>query len=290
MRIIIVENELYFAQSIQNRLTDKLGGKCEIFASYREAIERGGDIFLINPSIGGSGLEELIERNREKIILLLTPFVSHQTVTYPIELGADDYMQKPISVEELIRKIRHLTEHYRLKEELGELKLFIRHIGKVIDVNIPPPIFPLFLTSSVPLLPEKVAIELAEQLHKRLKLVDLHYWRDVDWRQRGILFFCHNFEKAPAQKELLKLLSRKIAVVVLKQKLDGVEVVELKSNSFSLDEEILTIDEYVKRMITIHQENYPDTILSKKLGISRKSLWERRKRYGIPRKKKPVDR
>jgi DNA-binding NtrC family response regulator len=253
-------------------------------------MEKGGHLFLINPTIGGSGLEELIEKNRDKIILLLTPYVSHQTVTHPIELGADDYMQKPISVEELIRKIKHLIEHYRLKEELAEAKKFLKHIAAAIDVDLPPPNFPLFVTSSVSLLPEKVAIELADQLKKRLKLVDLRHWREVNWRERGVLFYCYNFEEAPAQKELLKLLSRKEVIVSVKSPIEGVEVVELKSNSFSLDEEILTIDEYVKRMILIHQERYPDTILSKKLGISRKSLWERRKRYGIPRKKKPMGR
>ena len=38
---------------------------------------------------------------------------------------------------------------------------------------------------------------------------------------------------------------------------------------------ILTINNYVKLMVTNFQDKYPDTELSKRLGISRKSLWEK---------------
>jgi DNA-binding NtrC family response regulator len=49
--------------------------------------------------------------------------------------------------------------------------------------------------------------------------------------------------------------------------------------------DILCIDDYVKYVITTFQGKFPDTELSKKLGISRKSLWEKRKKYGIAKKK-----
>jgi DNA-binding NtrC family response regulator len=52
-----------------------------------------------------------------------------------------------------------------------------------------------------------------------------------------------------------------------------------------LEDEILSIEEYIKFIITTHQNKLPDTELSKKLGISRKSLWEKRKKYGIFKQK-----
>ncbi|MCW1548840.1 hypothetical protein OLS49_02640, partial [Campylobacter jejuni] len=52
--------------------------------------------------------------------------------------------------------------------------------------------------------------------------------------------------------------------------------------------EILTIDEYVKYVIINYQNIFPDTDLSKKLGISRKSLWEKRKKYEISKKNKNI--
>ena len=51
-------------------------------------------------------------------------------------------------------------------------------------------------------------------------------------------------------------------------------------NEGLIEETELTKD-YVKFIVLNYQHKFPDTELSKKLGISRKSLWERRKKYGI---------
>ena len=48
----------------------------------------------------------------------------------------------------------------------------------------------------------------------------------------------------------------------------------------------LSLEDYFRHFVLDHQESLNETQLAKKLGISRKSLWERRQKYGIPRKKK----
>ena len=64
------------------------------------------------------------------------------------------------------------------------------------------------------------------------------------------------------------------------------ETVELKSTKKSYDySEILSIDDYIKQTILNFEGRFPDTELSKRLGMSRKSLWEKRKKYGITKKK-----
>ncbi len=50
--------------------------------------------------------------------------------------------------------------------------------------------------------------------------------------------------------------------------------------------EELSLEDYFQRFVLEHQDSMNETQLAKKLGISRKCLWERRQRYGIPRKKK----
>ncbi len=50
--------------------------------------------------------------------------------------------------------------------------------------------------------------------------------------------------------------------------------------------EDLSLKEYFQRFVLEHQNNLNETELAKKLGISRKCLWERRQRFNIPRKKK----
>ena len=46
-----------------------------------------------------------------------------------------------------------------------------------------------------------------------------------------------------------------------------------------------TIEDYFVNFVTTHQDTMTETELAEKLGISRKSLWERRQRLDIPRKK-----
>lgn len=50
-------------------------------------------------------------------------------------------------------------------------------------------------------------------------------------------------------------------------------------------EEDLSLEDYFQHFVLEHQEQMSETELAQKLGISRKNLWERRQRLGIPRKK-----
>ena len=59
----------------------------------------------------------------------------------------------------------------------------------------------------------------------------------------------------------------------------------LNSDMVTINNNIMTINDYVKLMVLSFQSKYPDTELSKKLGISRKSLWEKRKKLGIEKKR-----
>lgn len=52
--------------------------------------------------------------------------------------------------------------------------------------------------------------------------------------------------------------------------------------------EELSLEDYFQRFVLEHQDSMTETQLAKKLGISRKCLWERRQRFGLPRKKKQV--
>jgi DNA-binding NtrC family response regulator len=49
--------------------------------------------------------------------------------------------------------------------------------------------------------------------------------------------------------------------------------------------EDLSLEDYFQHFVLEHQDQMSETELAQKLGISRKCLWERRQRLGIPRKK-----
>ncbi len=50
-------------------------------------------------------------------------------------------------------------------------------------------------------------------------------------------------------------------------------------------EEDLSLEDYFQHFVLEHQEQMSETELAQKLGVSRKCLWERRQRLGIPRRK-----
>ncbi|APX91692.1 response regulator [Halomonas sp. 1513] len=53
----------------------------------------------------------------------------------------------------------------------------------------------------------------------------------------------------------------------------------------SISEDDLSLEDYFQHFVLEHQDQMSETELAQKLGISRKCLWERRQRLGIPRKK-----
>ena len=49
--------------------------------------------------------------------------------------------------------------------------------------------------------------------------------------------------------------------------------------------ENVSLEEYFLRFVREHEDHLTETELAERLGISRKSLWERRQRLGVPRRK-----
>jgi DNA-binding NtrC family response regulator len=47
----------------------------------------------------------------------------------------------------------------------------------------------------------------------------------------------------------------------------------------------LSLDDYFMHFVLENEDGMNETDLARKLGVSRKCLWERRQRLGIPRKK-----
>lgn len=62
-------------------------------------------------------------------------------------------------------------------------------------------------------------------------------------------------------------------------------VSNLASTVSSESNEDLSLEDYFQRFVLEHQDHMSETELAKKLGVSRKCLWERRQRLGIPRQK-----
>lgn len=293
MKIIIVENELYLAQSIASKLHEA-GFETEIFSSVKEAMQTKGDVYLLSTNLPGQSTSPLIKKFQDKIIILMVTYINNDTVSEPLKLGAKDYIVKPFMIEELIRKIDHFQEYQQLKKRTNLYREYMDSFLKEIkiDKEVIQLSTPLIIETNYQRLVDKVVFNYAESEGRLLTFIPLS---DKKWKEKiensdknSLLYIIEVQTLKKADKEqLLKMLKDYDFILSCTSAIESeFDKITLNTDSKLYDQnEILTIDDYVKFIVNSFQYKFPDTELSKKLGISRKSLWEKRKKYGLFKKK-----
>jgi len=294
MKITIIENELYLAQSISTKLNQS-GYETEIFSSIKEAMtSSSGDAYLLSTNLPGQNFNPLITKYKEKIIILMVSYINNDTVAAPLKLGANDYIVKPFMIEELRRKIEHYKEYmkddptYGIITEYSEYLLNDINIGNELDKILPPIVV---LTNYIKLV-DKLAFKYAQKYDRVLIFVPLgaKNWKEKIEKAnpKHVLYISElQILKKAEREQLFELILRREFIISTTSDIETpFPKIEINTDNKLYDQdEILTIDDYVKFIVNSFQYQFPDTELSKKLGISRKSLWEKRKKYGIFKKK-----
>lgn len=295
MKILIIENEVYLAQSIATKLSE-LGHVCEMCTSTRDAIKSNNyDVVLLSTNINGQDFNPVIETFKKSIIILMVSYISNDTVSKPLSAGAKDYILKPFMIEELIRKINHYQDYEKLKKENKSFEKYLTHSFLTLNEeykfdNLE---LPLFVSSSYQKIADSFAFKYAKYKNLPMHfitLTDPKAMDEIESTTENTLTYVIDFQaiKKSDRKAFYKLIEGKKIIISSTDKIedDDLKVLEIKSENNIFDQgEILPIEEYVKFIVLNNQHKFPDTELSKKLGISRKSLWEKRKKYDIIKKK-----
>jgi len=295
LRILIIENEVYLAQSIATKLSE-LGHICEMCTSTRDAIKSNVyDVVLLSTNINGQDFSPVIETFKKSIIILMVSYISNDTVSKPLSAGAKDYILKPFMIEELIRKINHYQDYEKLKKRNEAYDKYLTHTFSSLsgEHNFDNLELPVFISSSYQKHADSFAFEYAKKKNLPLHFItlsDIKAMSEIESITENSLIYVIDLQilKKNERKALYALLENKKAIVCSTDKIedDEYEVIDIKSESNIFDQgEILPIEDYVKYIVLNYQHKFPDTELSKKLGISRKSLWEKRKKYDIVKKK-----
>ncbi|MDX2331415.1 response regulator [Campylobacter hepaticus] len=295
MKVLIIENEIYLAQSISIKLSD-VGYHCEIISSFDEYNhEKYYDIILL--STNTNNFLKAVTEFKHSIIILLISYISTDTVSNPLKLGASDYIQKPFMIEELIRKIKHYQDFRKLSILNEAYRNYIKsrlETVKIAEYNYKKLKLPLILKSNKQSSADAFVFNYINEYNITLSFIDLTITNAVEKAIKlpteNNLLFLSNFQalKAAEREKLLDFIQNKNVILHTNSNTDDLNFhcINLNDNEKNIDSnEILTIDEYVKYIIINYQNIFPDTDLSKKLGISRKSLWEKRKKYEISKKK-----
>lgn len=296
MKVLIIENEIYLAQSIANKLSDSRL-ECVIAHSLREVQKDRYDVILASFGTINDGYVELSKANPQAIIILMIAYINDDTVIKPLRNGVTDYIVKPFIVDELIRKITHYKTYREVNEEIKFYRSYFSFIER--ELGTPEPFLynpPFVIKTNSQRSADVYAMRYAREKHVQFQFYSL---KEEGWKnifrmppKKNEIYYITNLEelKKSERKEFLEsaLKHNIIVSAVIAEKINFPQVIDIsrQSNSVELSGEILSVKEYEKIIITKYESRYPDIELAKKLGMSRKSLWEKRKKYGIIRKNK----
>ncbi|PIF03185.1 MAG: response regulator [Arcobacter sp.] len=277
MNILIIEDEIYLAQKIVSRLLDE-GHICDYIESGNiDNLTKNYDVVLLSTSLDTNLVKNILKKYaKNSIVLLLVSYISKETVTKPIRSGAKDYIMKPFIMDELVRKIYHYKDY-----------------GIDIGDTLLPHSFPTLIETNSQKYADKLVFDLAKKLHMKIEFVSLS---NFSWQKylnnensKTILYFTdyHTLKKNAKDNFNSLIEDKNVVVCSLDRENDfPYRKIEIEDDAqIMTNSTIMTINDYVKLMVLSYQDQYPDTELSKKLGISRKSLWEKRKKFGIEKKK-----
>jgi len=296
MRILIIENEIYLAQSIASKLGE-LGHSCDMSSSTQDALKRiPYDVILLSTSINDQDIYPVIDAYKDAVVILMVSYISNDTVSKPLSAGANDYILKPFMIEELVRKIEHYKDYERLKRQNSTYKRYLEHVfnGINVDEDLDAIEVPIFISSNFQKYTDAFAFRYAQHHNKTLHFVSLassNAFSEIEKLSASTLIYANDYQaiKKGDKKAFFDLIEGREVIVSSTDSIEdeiAYQIIEIKSDNNVFEQgDILPIEDYVKYIVLNYQHKFPDTELSKKLGISRKSLWEKRKKYGIVKKK-----
>lgn len=297
MKILIIENNIYLAQSISSRLIDR-GYNCIIEKDIDFKLDKDVlfDVVLISYDVCTTSCANVIRLFPNSIIIMMIKYVANDTVTKMLNAGIHDYILKPFAIDELIRKVEHYKHFSRLKKEV----VFYENYFEFIEgfLNTPAPFtynLPFIIKSNSQRSADIYAMKYARIKNIRFNFMNVsainNNINNIN-SSSGNATYLIGLEqlKKNDRTDLLNSLSKHNILLsfISKEDIAFNNIVDITSagNDIDLNGELLSIKDYEKAMISKYENVYSDIELSKKLGISRKSLWEKRKRYGIIKTKK----
>jgi DNA-binding NtrC family response regulator len=123
IRVLIVDDEVEFMETLVKRLSKRglaVSGVTSGEAALEQLEETSMDIVVLDVRMPGiSGLDTLREiKNRYGLIevIMLTGYANMEVAMEGMNIGAFDYLMKPIEIDQLLYKIQDACERKRLAE------------------------------------------------------------------------------------------------------------------------------------------------------------------------------
>ncbi|MCB9686000.1 MAG: sigma-54-dependent Fis family transcriptional regulator [Alphaproteobacteria bacterium] len=128
-RILVVDDEAVLRSNLV-RFLDRTGHEVEGVASAEEALQRldatDFAVVITDLKMPGMGGEALLRRvtaeHPETLVLVITAFASLESAIEALRHGAQDYLLKPLSLDEVTRKVDRLLDVRELEHRVARLR------------------------------------------------------------------------------------------------------------------------------------------------------------------------
>ncbi len=122
--------------SICELFNEALGEKYEVETfmegeeGLKKVVEKNPDVLILDLRLPGKGgleiLEEVVEKCPEVQVIMVTAHQDVESAVRAVKLGAFDYVSKPFDLEEIEVIIQKSLENRELKEEVKQLRSYLR--------------------------------------------------------------------------------------------------------------------------------------------------------------------
>jgi DNA-binding NtrC family response regulator len=135
--ILVADDEAFARQSLVELLQDEgylVYPAADGPAALQMLDEVDVDVVLTDLRMPGADGVAVLRKVRDvcpqTMVLLMTAYASVETVVEALQLGAQDYLLKPILLDDVLHKVRRLLDH---KHQAWELQLLRREITRHLD-------------------------------------------------------------------------------------------------------------------------------------------------------------
>ena len=143
-RVLVVDDEPAIRRSLAGILADE-GWEAALAADGDEGLaavrERAPDLVLLDIAMprrdGVSVLEELRRTHPALPVVMMSGHGTIETAVKATQLGAFDFLEKPISLDKLLLTVRHALEKSALERENRELRAKSLRAGEILGASAP---------------------------------------------------------------------------------------------------------------------------------------------------------
>ena len=142
VRILLLEDDSLFNETLQDFLEEEgfsLGTALDPYSALELTYERNYDLYLFDVNLPYESGFDLLKKLRQSGDVTPTIFLTSRddkaSLTQGFETGADDYMKKPIDLDELLLRIQALLRRQVRKERMTVGEYSLDMVGKTLFHN-----------------------------------------------------------------------------------------------------------------------------------------------------------